>query len=156
MTFRVVNKKAISSLNVASAKVKKVTPITVKTQKIIKEKIIKQPTTLTVNAKTLALPFWMTPKVARDVMMIQLPCQKLDNVWIPITRLEDYHGEAPALFSQALGLKLHVTHTADDYKWGEIIYPKGSDVKNEKGVKSMKVVKSARGVKVVMKAKKKK
>ena len=56
------------------------------------------------------MPAGWDVKNALEEIMIELPTPKLDKVYVPTTRLEQFHSIPPRLFSRCLGMNLAVTY----------------------------------------------
>ena len=99
--------------------------------------------TVKIGKKVFKLPKDWTVKMAKEIMMIEVPAKKVDTIFVPISRIEAQHWVAPLAFSEVLGMRLKL-------RWDD----SGNVVWTENLQKVTK--KKTKKVKKVMKSKKKK
>ena len=68
---------------------------------------------LVVNGKKLTLPSWMSVSEALEESMLELPCMKLDKIYVPCTRIEQHCGIAPRVMSRVLGMSVKLGWSED-------------------------------------------
>ena len=68
---------------------------------------------LVVNGHKLTLPSWMSASEALQETMLELPCMKLDKIYVPCTRIEQYCGIAPRVMSRVLSMSVKLGWSED-------------------------------------------
>ena len=58
----------------------------------------------------MKLPKGITPKVAKQEIMVEFDVKKYDSVWIPLPRIFYLNWVAPRLYSQVNNIRLQAGH----------------------------------------------
>ena len=109
--------------------------------------------TVTVGDTTYELPCGMTADIAVEQLSLKLPAQKLDNIFVGMTRVEACHFKVPPLAAHCLGMTLSPTWGPDGMlRWSQVpdMTPamKAAQTKAMLAMKTMKAKKAMTTMKV--------